>query len=110
MKGDDEIHRSFCTAYAEAVLRFVREGTNGDVVFDEATQRFHAKPIAASVPASHCDWWVGSDWPTFVGVLTCRIDPTHEQFSEKLLSNEIYFALVKSPTGKRMSRILAGLD
>jgi hypothetical protein len=53
---------------------------------------------------------VGSDWSSFVGPLTCAIDPKHEKFSEKILSNEIIFALAKSPTGKRMSRILAGLD
>lgn len=110
MKIEDEIHRSFCTAYTEAVLRFVKEGSNGDVVFDEATQRFQARTVAAGVPPTQCEWWVGKDWPSFVGPLTCRIDASHPQFSEKLLSNEIVFALAKSPTGKRMSRILAGLD
>ena len=110
MKVEDEIHRSFCLAYAEAVLRFVKEGINGDVVFDEGTRRFQAKAVKAGVSPTHCEWWVGSDWPSFVGPLTCRIDASHPQFSEKLLSSEIIFALTKSPTGKRMSRILAGLD
>jgi hypothetical protein len=110
MKSEDTIHRSFCQAYAQAVLRYLREGLNSDVVFDAETQSFQAMPVAASVPPSHCEWWVGSDWSSFVGPLTCAIDPKHEKFSEKILSNEIIFALAKSPTGKRMSRILAGLD
>lgn len=110
MKIDDEIHRSFCAAYAEAVLSFVKEGVNGDIVFDAATQRFHARVVAAGTSPSRCEWWVGKDWTSFVGPLSCRIDPAHEKFSEQLLSHEIVFALAKSPTGKRMSRILAGLD
>lgn len=110
MKLDDEIHRSFCAAYAEAVLRFVKDGSNGDVVFDTQTQRFQARIVAAGLSPAHCEWWVGDDWPSFVGPLTCRIDASHPQFSEKLLGHEIVFALAKSPTGKRMSRILAGLD
>jgi len=110
MKPDEEIHRSFCAAYAEAVLRFVQHGRNGDVVFDAATQRFQARTVEAGVAPTQCQWWVGSDWPSFVGPLSCRIDARHPQFSEKLLSHEIVFALAKSPTGKRMSRILAGLD
>ncbi|GEM_PF-3145225 len=110
MKREDEIHRSFCAAYSEAVLRYVREGINGDVVFDVNTQRFQAKPVGAGVAPAHCEWWVGNDWQSFVGPLTCRTDAKHPRFSEKALSNEVIFALAKSPTGKRMSRILAGLD
>ena len=110
MKSEDAIHRSFCAAYTQAVLCYLREGINWDVVFDAETQSFRAVPIAASVPPAHCEWWVGSDWPSFVGPLSCHTEPKHAQFSEKLLSNEIIFALAKSPTGKRMSRILAGLD
>jgi hypothetical protein len=110
MKAEDHVHESFCTAYAEAVLRFVTKGINGDVVFDPHTQRFQAKTVDAEMPPSHCDWWVGSDWSSFVGPLTCPIEPTHPKFSEKTLSREIVFALARSPTGKRMSRILAGLD
>jgi hypothetical protein len=109
-KAEDEIHRSFCSAYAEAVLRFVKDGRNGDVVFDEATQRFNAVTVAAEVSPTQCDWWVGSDWPSFVGPIGCRIDARDPQFSEAALHHEIVFALAKSPTGKRMSRILAGLD
>ncbi len=107
--SEDSIHRSFCTAYAQAVLRYLREGVNSDVSFDATSQQFEAKPVAANVPPSHCDWWVGKDWPSFVGPLTCVIDPAHEKYSEKILGHEIVFALAKSPTGKRMSRILAGL-
>ena len=110
MSIDDEIHRSFCAAYAEAVLRFVKENRNGDVVFDAVVRRFQASTVAADVAPAQCQWWVGSDWPSFVGPLSCRIDARHPQFSEKRLSHEIVFALAKSPTGKRMSRILAGLD
>ncbi len=110
MKIDDEIHRSFCAAYAEAVIRFVKEGVNGDVVFDAEARRFKAIAVNAELSPTLCEWWVGDDWPSFVGPLTCRIDARHPQFSEKLLIHEIVFALAKSPTGKRMSRILAGLD
>ena len=67
MKIDDEIHRSFCEAYADAVLRFVKDGVNGDVVFDETAKVFVAKPVAANVAPMSCDWWVGEDWPSFVG-------------------------------------------
>lgn len=110
MKIDDAIHRSFCEAYTEAVLRYVKEGVNGDVVFDSATNLFVAKTVAAGVDPMACDWWVGEDWPSFVGPLTCRIDASSPKFSEKDLRNEVMFALAKSATGKRMSRILAGLD
>ncbi|MDB5968774.1 MAG: hypothetical protein JWQ90_1224 [Hydrocarboniphaga sp.] len=50
MKAEDEIHRSFCSAYAEAVLRFVKDGVNGDVVFDAESRRFQAKSVKAGVP------------------------------------------------------------
>ncbi|WP_428311815.1 hypothetical protein [Hydrocarboniphaga sp.] len=110
MKTEDTIHRSFCSAYAEAVLRFVVEGRNGDVVFDQATQQFNAIVVAADVPPTHCEWWVGKDWTSFVGPIGCRIDARDPQFSDSALRHEIVFALAKSPTGKRMSRILAGLD
>lgn len=110
MKIEDEIHRSFCSAYADAVLRFVVEGKNGDVVFDEGTKVFVAKTVAASVPPMNCDWWVGKDWPSFVGPLSCRTDASNPKFSEQALRDEIEFALAKSATGRRMSRILAGLD
>lgn len=110
MKPDDSIHRSFCSAYADAVLRYLADGSNGDVVYDAATQRFHAITVAAEVSPTQCEWWVGSDWTSFVGPLGCRIDPRHTPFSEAALRHEIVFALAKSPTGKRMSRILAGLD
>ena len=110
MKVEDEIHRSFCSAYADAVLRFVMEGKNGDVVFDETSKVFVAKTVGPKVAPMACDWWVGEDWPSFVGPLTCRIDASSPKFSEKALREEIEFALAKSATGKRMSRILAGLD
>ena len=109
MKKEDPIHRSFCTAYAEAVLRFVCEGIHSDVVFDADAQQFVAHAVDAQKLPNQCEWWVGSDWPSFVGPLTCRRDAQHPQFSEKLLRYEIVFALAKSPTGKRMSRILAGI-
>jgi len=110
MKIDDEIHRSFCEAYADAVLRFVTEDVNGDVVFDEKAKVFVAKTVASNVPPANCDWWVGEDWPSFVGPLSCRTDASNPKFSEQMLRDEIVFALTKSTTGKRMSRILAGLD
>lgn len=110
MKIEDEIHRSFCEAYADAVLRFVVEGVNGDVVFDEKSKVFVAKTVAANVPPMNCDWWVGDDWPSFVGPLTCRTEAKNPKFSEQMLRDEIVFALAKSATGRRMSRILAGLD
>lgn len=110
MKIEEDIHQTFCSAYADAVLRFVQEGTNGDVVFDEAKKMFVAKPVGPKVSPSACDWWVGKDWQSFVGPLTCRTDASHPKFSEDQLRNEIEFALAKSTTGKRMSRILAGLD
>jgi len=55
MKSEDSIHRSFCLAYAQAVLRYLREGLNSDVVFDVETQRFQAMPVAASIPPAHCE-------------------------------------------------------
>ena len=110
MKIEDEIHRSFCEAYADAVLVYVKDGVNGDVVFDEGAKVFKAKTVASGVDPMACDWWVGEDWPSFVGPLTCRIDASSPKFSEKVLRSEIVFALAKSATGKRMSRILAGLD
>ncbi len=110
MKDEEQIHRSFCTAYSEAVLRYVLQGTNSDVLFDTETQRFQSKTVSAAVSPAQCEWWVGKDWPSFVGPLTCRIDASHPQFSEKLLGIQIAFALARSPTGRRMSRILAGLD
>lgn len=110
MKVEEQIHRSFCTAYSDAVLLYVRQGTNSDVVFNAETQRFQSRMVSAEISPAQCEWWVGSDWPSFVGPLTCRIDAKHPQFSEKLLGIQIAFALARSPTGRRMSRILAGLD
>lgn len=110
MNVEEQIHRSFCSVYSDAVLLYVKQGINSDVVFDAGTQRFQSRIIKTEVPPAQCEWWVGSDWPSFVGPLTCRIDASHPQFSEKLLGIQIAFALARSPTGKRMSRILAGLD
>ena len=110
MKIEEQIHRSFCTVYSEAVLLYVQQGANSDVVFDAGTQRFQSKIVKTGISPAQCDWWVGSDWPSFVGPLTCRIDSRHTQFSEKLLCIQNALALARSPTGRRMSRILAGLD
>lgn len=110
MKAEQLAHESFCSAYADAVLRFVLEGQNGDVTYDAATQRFASKTVAPGTPPSHCDWWVGKDWPSFVGPLECPADPRNPKFSGKALHGAIVLALTKSATGKRMSRILAGFD
>lgn len=110
MKSEEQIHRSFCTVYSEAVLLYVKQGINSDVVFDTGTQRFQSEIVKAGVSPAQCEWWVGNDWRSFVGPLTCRINASHPQFSEKLLGIQIAFALARSPTGRRMSRILAGLD
>ena len=110
MKIEKDIHESFCTAYAAAVVRFIVTGINEDVSFDSKTQRFVSKEIDEDVPPSDCDWWVGDDWQTFVGPLACPTDLAQPKFSEDALSKAIVVALRKSATGKRMSQILAGLD
>lgn len=110
MNVDEQIHQSFCSEYSSAVARYVQQGVNSDVVFDPSTQRFQSRVVDARVSPGQCDWWVGSDWASFVGPLTCRTDASHPKFSEKLLLTQIAFALARSPTGRRMSRILAGLD
>lgn len=110
MKDEQLAHQSFCTVYADAVVLFVTEGKNGDVFYDDKARRFESKAVAASVPPSHCEWWVGKDWPSFVGPLECPIDPKQPKFSAKALHGAIVLALTKSATGKRMSRILAGFD
>ena len=110
MKIEKDIHESFCTAYAGAVVRFIVTGINEDVSFDARTQRFVSKQVDDDVRPSDCEWWVGDDWETFVGPLACVTDLAHPKFSEDALSKAIIFALRKSATGKRMSQILAGLD
>lgn len=110
MKLETGIHESFCTAYAEAVVRFVSSGINEDVAFDSASQRFTSSTVAAGTAPARCEWWIGDDWPTFVGPLLCPINPQHPKYSDAILKRSIIFALKKSPTGKRMSHILAGLD
>jgi hypothetical protein len=110
MKPENEIHESFCTVYAEAVIRFVSSGVNEDVTFDSSSQRFIANAVKAGTAPASCDWWVGDDWPTFVGPLLCPISPRHPKYSDAILKRSIIFALKKSATGKRMSHILAGLD
>lgn len=104
------IHESFCTVYAEAVVRFIVTGANEDVTFDAKAQKFVAKPVEDDTPPSMCDWWVGDDWPSFVGPLLCPADLAHPKFDEERLKKAIVHALTKSATGKRMSLILAGQD
>ena len=110
MKIEKDIHESFCTAYAGAVVRFIVTGINEDVSFDFKTQRFVAKPVDDDTRPEDCEWWVGDDWNGFVGPLACATDLADPKFSEDALSKAIIFALKKSATGKRMSQILAGLD
>lgn len=110
MKIEKDIHESFCTAYAGAVVRFVVTGINEDVSFDSKAQRFFSSQVDDDTRASDCEWWVGDDWKTFVGPLACATDLAQPKFSEDALSKAIIFALRKSATGKRMSQILAGLD
>jgi hypothetical protein len=110
MKIEKDIHESFCVVYADAVVRFIVTGVNEDVSFDAKTQRFFSKPVDDSTPPAACEWWVGDDWPSFVGPLLCPSDLAHPKFSEEPLKKAIIFALKKSATGKRMSQILAGLD
>ena len=110
MKIEQDIHDSFCSTYAGAVVRFIVTGVNEDVSFDAKAQRFVSKQVDEDVRASDCDWWVGDDWGTFVGPLVCETDLAHPKFSEDKLSKAIIYALRKSATGKRMSHILAGLD
>ncbi len=110
MSTAKKIHESFCTAYADAVVRFIVTGINEDVAFDSARQCFVSSPVEDDTDPSACEWWVGDDWPSFVGPLDCPTDLAHPKFSEEPLKNAIIFALKKSATGKRMSQILAGLD
>ena len=110
MKIEKEIHESFCTVYAGAVVRFIVTGINEDVSFDSKAQRFVSKQVDDDVSPSDCEWWVGDDWESFVGPLACATDLAHPKFSEDVLSSAIVVALRKSTTGKRMSHILAGLD
>jgi hypothetical protein len=110
MKEEQRVHESFCVVYADAVVRFVTQGQNGDVVYDDKTKSFEWKAVAPGVPPSSCEWWVGEDWPSFVGPLKCPIDPQHPKFTDKALHGAIVLALTKSATGRRMSRILAGFD
>ena len=110
MKKEAAIHESFCSTYADAVVRFIVTGVNEDVSFDAKSQRFVSKPVDDHTPPSSCDWWVGSDWPTFVGPVSSPTDLADPKFSELPLRNEIIYVLRKSATGKRMSQILADLD
>lgn len=110
MKNERDIHESFCAACAGAVVRFIVTGINEDVSFDSKAQRFVSKQVDDDTCPSDCEWWVGDDWKSFVGPLTCVSDLAHLKFSEDTLSKAIVFALKKSATGKRMSQILAGLD
>lgn len=110
MKIEKKVHESFCNVYADAVVRFIVTGINEDVSFDAKAQCFVSKPVDDDTPPSFCDWWVGDDWPGFVGPLECPTDLAHPKFSEDALKSAIVFALKKSATGKRMSQILAGLD
>jgi hypothetical protein len=110
MKTPKDIHESFCTVYAEAVVRFIVTGINEDVSFDAKAQKFVSKPVDDDTPPSACEWWVGKDWPSFVGPLQVATDLADPKFAEEPLKKAIIFALRKSATGKRMSAILAGLD
>lgn len=110
MKIDRDIHESFCTTYAGAVVRFIVTGINEDVSFDSKAQRFVSRQIDDHIRPSDCEWWVGDDWLSFVGPLACATDLADPKFSEDALGKAIVFALRKSATGKRMSHILAGLD
>lgn len=110
MKIDKSIHESFCSVYADAVVRFIVTGINEDVSFDEKTQRFVSKQLDDDEDPGFCDWWVGDDWAGFVGPLACPTDLAEPGFSEDMLRDAIIHALKKSATGKRMSQILAGLD
>jgi hypothetical protein len=110
MKIEKDIHESFCSVYADAVVRFIVTGDNEDVSFDAKAQRFVSKVIDEDTSPAACDWWVGDDWMTFVGPLQCPTDLAEPKFSEETLKKAIIFALRKSATGKRMSQILAGLD
>ena len=110
MKNEKDIHASFCTVYAGAVVRFIVTGINEDVSFDSKARRFVSKQVDDDTRPSDCEWWVGDDWTSFVGPLACATDLAHPKFSEDALSKAIVFALRKSATGKRMSQILAGLD
>jgi len=110
MKIERSIHESFCSVYADAVVRFVVSGANEDVSFDAKAQRFVSAPVDDGADPSDCEWWVGDDWQTFVGPLQCPTDLAQPKFSEDVLRDAIIHALKKSATGKRMSQILAGLD
>ncbi|NGY06020.1 hypothetical protein [Solimonas terrae] len=110
MKIERSVHESFCSVYADAVVRFIVSGANEDVSFDAKAQCFVSKPVDEGTPPASCEWWVGDDWPTFVGPLPCPTDLAQPKFSEAVLRDAIIHALKKSATGKRMSQILAGLD
>ena len=110
MKKEEDIHESFCSVYADAVVRFVVTGINEDVSFDAKRGLFVAQAVDDDAKPSDCEWWVGDDWPTFVGPISCSGDLADPKFAEETLKKAIVFALRKSATGKRMSQILAGLD
>lgn len=110
MKTEKNIHESFCNTYADAVVRYIVTGINEDVSFNSDTQKFVSKEIEDDTDPSDCDWWVGKDWPSFVGKLLCPTDLAHPKFSEESLKDAIVHALKKSATGKRMSQILSGQD
>lgn len=110
MANQKTIHESFCVTYAEAVVRFVVTGVNEDVSFDAGAQSFVAKEVDDGVDPIMCDFWVGKDWQSFTGPLSCATDLADPKFSEDALKDAIVHALKKSATGKRMSQILAEDD
>lgn len=110
MANKKAIHESFCSTYADAVVRFVVTGVNEDVCFDAAAQAFVAKEVDDGVDPIMCDFWVGKDWQSFTGPLACATDLADPKFSEEELKDAIVHALKKSATGKRMSQILADID
>lgn len=72
MKNERDIHESFCSVYAGAVVRFIVTGIHEDVSFDSNAQRFVSRQVDDHIRAADCDWWVGDDWQSFVGPLACE--------------------------------------
>lgn len=108
-KSKKSIHESFCEVYADAVVRFIVSGENEDVSFDSDKGKFTSRVVPDDIKPTHCDWWIGKDWPSFIGPLEVATDLADPKFSEETLRDAIIHALKKSATGKRMSQILADM-
>lgn len=101
-----DLHESFSSAYADAVVGFIRTRRAHGVDLDRASGRFVAGQLEAGTAPTDVEVWVSENWRSFVAGLTgpAKLPPDSSVME---LVTELMLRLRSSPKVRELANKLA---